>query len=569
MTSISLTLSDGADAVSFLPLIDLPICKIKLEKIFQKPPFAVLEIIGRIEVERDQRLVSILLKVVKSLPIKYGSFSDDPQFRYSCYDKNLKLVYSHLSKKIDEVSFFGKSNTAKMYETYNEIFKEELNPSHKHHLFVARALPDYLRRHIFLLGGSSNFLYKNFLQNFEDSQISFRSIELLAKVKIFFKSCENQISIKTIPQKYRAVILTSQIKGGHESVARSLEEGLLSQGYEVAIIYADRLDKDPLEKWGILYKGRKANWELMRNELLIPMKDVMSGEVLSLIYDAKLNTDPGKLFRKTVQKIRIFNPSLLFSTCAHDNEHHKIALHMKLKLNVLLADFFVHNVTDQMHPKKMRIFSQNDSSIGKSFPFQRDIAYIGNCANSCFFNKPSFSTLNRIREKYGIDVSDKVILVTFGSSPVEELIDSACRELSKPKLNELIGPHKILIVGAADLHFSFSSNMIALPKIPIDEMAVLFHLSDCIVGKPGGAISSEVEATGVDLLGFAMYQWERPNLEYLRAKGLGDIVCWTTLEDCNLIDLIPSSIERTDKRRKEGYTAPPRLINMLPSLIPT
>ncbi len=437
---------------------------------------------------------------------------------------------------------FGIQDGERIHALYSEIF--ELEFVHVNELissFYNRFLPEIFVKKPFLIGAPFE-TWQLEIETYDHQYINpYR--EKITQFSTQYKQINRSIDLKI----NRIAILTTKIKGGHESVARSLEKEFCKKGFEVLILYTDRHVIDPLKNCGISYKGEPIDCEAVRNRLLIGGEDLLASRVLQGVEAHISKFFPGSIWQYNAMRIKEFAPAHIFSSCHHRvDDHLKYSQLLGLPLNVVLPDYYISARIKNLLSCDLNIYSQSldilvqntdkryghkEPILGNTYGISLDkIKLIGNSADELFFRSLSIEQTAEIREKYDLLKDEKVILVTFGSSPDKEIVISAYNELLKCALSEIIPTYKIIVVcGESRELYEFlsgveNSSLITLPKISTKDMADLFLIADCLIGKPGGAVTSQVEASNLFFIGFAMYEWEIANMIYLKKQGRGAVV---------------------------------------------
>ncbi len=543
------------------------------------------------DIEADLSQLDSLREAVQNLPITYGSLPVPTiQVQWSSQESRYRIIVSFkrglsqvhsisgairkmpdrdespLLKKLDSLAFSFGATTLR-------IIKEVYETSFPIHLASRVTWIKEIVENPVMMGASPSFFGRYFDYGLEEC------------VKKFQEQFKILINAPRRLNRNRVVICSTIIKGGHEALAKTLKKILESRNFEVLLIYPDEPEIDSFEDIGITYKGKKITKAFVRNELTVGNADPIANSVFAQT-DAYLERFyPGVYWEDTLQKIFEFAPAIIFSTAPQlYNQLLCISFFLGIPLNIFLSDYKIPTFFKDLKGTGMdlKIFVPTDdptklpieilSDSDRFHPFESplnkfsidELHPIGNFADPLYFRSFSDSERIEIKARYSIGAEEKVILVTFGSVPNKDTLESVCQNLAKSSVQSSIGtPYKVIVVcgpneDLIEIVQSVSPEFIVFPIVPQEVMADFFAIADSIIGKPGGGVTAQIEASGADLIGYAMYKWEIPNMYYLVQKGLGSIVS-VIGGDEDLPALITASFQRTEERRRGGYARPLQL----------
>ncbi len=392
----------------------------------------------------------------------------------------------------------------------------------------------------------------------------------------------------------RVLILSTNLGGGHATYASTLEKSLKKRDFEVLVLNIEEFSVDLFKEMGVKEKGVLIGSDKSLRE------DIRGNNPL-LIQILKQTSTFLKEYQPSnwellLERVYEFAPSVIFSTASHKLENSlRISSLLEVPLNIVITDHKIVTILkDQTEGFDANYFVPGDNpselmveKIGREghyiVPFNPDlppygekkIHLIGNAADEAYFKEVSEAERLSARASYGIEPHEKVILVTSGSCPDIDSILSVCKRLADRAIQEEIGfSYKVIVICGENPHLidtisSLSDAFLAFPSVRQEKMAELFAISDCIVGKPGGGMAAQVEASGAFMVSERMYQWEMPNIIYLERKGLGKAVAMKARgsEKDDFTDCIKQGIASTELKRATGYARPKKLDDYMDEIL--
>ncbi len=380
----------------------------------------------------------------------------------------------------------------------------------------------------------------------------------------------------------RILILSTSIGGGHLSYARTLEQSLKKREFEVLVLNVEEFAKDLFKEMDVRSQGTPIELRDVFGEKTKAENPLLT-QILSQTAIFLDSYQPSN-WELLLDRIYSFAPSIIFSTAFHcPNECVRISSLLQVPLNIITTDhkivatldfhcrgFDVNYFVPGENPEDLLI---EDHRNGEMYHYKfdrrlvpsRGIHTFGNGADLSYFREYTEAERSSLKEAYGIAPHEKMILVTCGSRPNTDSILNACKRLIDLKTQEEIGyEYKVIVICGENPYLietigNLSDKFLPLSSVTQEQMAQCFAISDCILGKPGGGMTAQVEASGAFMVADRMYEWEIPNIRYLERKELGKAVLASTKEGDNFTDCIKEGFEKTQLRRSTGYERPKKI----------
>lgn len=320
-------------------------------------------------------------------------------------------------------------------------------------------------------------------------------------------------------------ILTCSAGGGHRAVANSIS-GMLNthenKKYKATVINIDELSGDHLAEvtqgvvktFQIFSRFRCQENDDVKADLFCDIRWRLHQFLPQTRLD-KVNRAISRIGAKTVintihHEVQWVSPSAdLGCTTIFMNTDYELPPQLaQLKKNVQSGNLKVF--TPIVYPKKI------PGMEGIGYPIRPG-----------FEKKATEKEIRNLRKKYGVGKGESLVIVQMGSlamgveKSVESLIAHTKRLNNKCHFVFLCARNQKALDGV-DRFQTKLHDKIALHPVGMQndvELGLLYQACDRVLGKPGGATSAEIAATGAYLLAYKPLPWEMANLKYLKKRN--------------------------------------------------
>lgn len=423
-----------------------------------------------------------------------------------------------------------------------------------------------LRNHMFIGAKKPSFNFENSsISEVADKKFSRRFNRFLNSVSMEMKrlNFENQLAtaLKDVSinksssnrkvNEQAVAILTCNSGGGHRTVANSIR-GMLNahkdKSFRAEVINIDELPGDHIDE---VTQGAVKTSEIMSRFRYQEGNDVKADLYCDIRWRLhqffpqtkldEVNKAICRISAKTVintihQEVQWVSPSadLGCTTIFMNTDYELLPELVLLRKNVQSEDLKVF--TPIVYPKMI------PGMKGIGYPIRPG------------FEKTATETeIRNLRKQYGVRKEESLVVVQMGSLAmgVEKTVKSLIKH--SKKLNKKC--HFVFLCARNQKAFDRVKEFQAKPhgKIALHpvgmqsdvELGLLYQACDRVVGKPGGATSAEIAATGAYLLAYKPLPWEIPNLKYLKKRN-----------QAHEINGLDGLVDDLNKPKKTKVTAP-------------
>ncbi len=327
-----------------------------------------------------------------------------------------------------------------------------------------------------------------------------------------------------------AILYTGSGGGGHKAPAMAMREKLILEGYTVETIDIDEVEKkfEPT----IFGRGYEDIWTEFYQQRNLPTLARWMWELHHLLYRSE--------WRKTNQvvrnKLKAFNPSLIFSVADHKPQLASLAYILNRKMIIVHTDNkFSSKLTEIARIQtifKNTFVQFTKPTIEVSANYKKNLPDIAGVKEQIIdlqipvrqgFKPITLSQQNEIKKELGLNAEVKVCLIMMGNNGIDTEIRSILSKIYEERLEMNERLHLIFVCGRnqalADELSSFkkfeASNISMEVHGFLDgpQMVKVAQAADVWITKMGGSTSSEALAARKQTLAVSIpsHPWEDKN----------------------------------------------------------
>ena len=405
--------------------------------------------------------------------------------------------------------------------------------------------------------GSSSMFLVNSTNSLHISDLAVSDKEKLFQyARMLLKTISDQYDPK---QKEKSnsksvVILTTRSGGGHFSVAKSIDEYLLSKGFDSQLLIIDDFpETDPFFRLTGISTGSLFNEIHQKKGDIETFNDYMLFIHWYLHYYLK-NTENNK-FDSIIDEI---DPVAIINTMGYTDAYISLSFHNHIPQLLVSTDYDIWESIDPVirnSPDNLvkvgvpglqdSIFkgildrNQSNSMVSSIEEFKKSKGLVNSSGNVPIFllgypiRKEIYKMDDKEKEtngnKFNIKQGEKVVLVMMGSQGKASIFDVVKSLLSQShehiKSFIFTGRNEDLKTRLESLikesNSPMSKNMTVLGFQSATEMNEMYNLADLIISKPGGATTAEVLGVELPIIMHDLNEAEIFNKEYLLNSGIG------------------------------------------------
>ena len=336
-------------------------------------------------------------------------------------------------------------------------------------------------------------------------------------------------------------IITPDI-GGHKTAALALEEGLQDLGYRVQLLNAhhgEMLESDPLFR----FFGTARKIDIYLKFICLEKNPEKRDAYKKLLVELQ-KFIPDDLNERIETRIMEFGPQIIYSTFNYELPIIQAHADLDIPMTNVYTDWMHHScvksLLNDLEDPEFRVslpydLTQKEPKEMKK-PGAGSVEELGFPVRSPFRTIDDLEEIQRIRQEYGVAPDEDVVIYQNGSTGMGSITDAA-EDLLRKADNLPRKTHVFFLCGnnqgvyqtlqeLEEQNARGDSNLIihAMGFQNEDQMAKLYQISNFVVGKPGGATTAEICATGGNLLVHDQIRWEKENLAFLKRHSKGDEV---------------------------------------------
>jgi UDP-N-acetylglucosamine:LPS N-acetylglucosamine transferase len=413
-----------------------------------------------------------------------------------------------------------------------ELYTSILLPEVAHNYALREAIESWLIEYAGFLGALPIDYKGSFHSNFKLAYL-LNNPKKSAAIESFFQELQKreqkERAIVPTGECYRIAILTSKMGGGHVSVAKAVCEALhFDKQFEVTIVDTDETT-DPSHPLTILTDSFSS--VDFYNKFYQQEKNFEKMQLLRKAIELLRQFVPNRAMEALKKRIREINPNCILSTCAFVPEHAFLSSDLAIPLGYIHTDFYFHQSLERMikkvHSQALSFFIPSaDCRPNSGAENTSSIHILGYPVSSVFTRESDPKTLQKIRQQFGVQANEKVVVMMMGKYGAGKVLLDAIKQLlysavSLPiHIAFICGENSSLkaeIEGVLKRHNPQYTNLSfrVYATLTPQELAAYYKICDLLIGKAGGATVAEVQKMGVRLLECESHPWEGPNIDYL------------------------------------------------------
>ena len=408
-----------------------------------------------------------------------------------------------------------------IFDAYTKIFKDYPEG------FKKDDIRHFIKNNVWFLGTKHAFDFSDtsieYLANPEFCALFERFQERVSeKLKQFYdqQKCIGQAHKKSV------AVLTCNAGGGHRMVAKSIEDHLKKdQTYDVKVINIDELSGDSLD---VVTAGAVKTYQLFAQFRCQENND----EKADLFYDLRWELHQflqSNLLDEVNKKILECNASCVFNTIHHEPNYISSLSDLGVPVCFINTDYVLPSQLTDINSR----FKNDHFSVATPVDYQskeKNVSAVGYPIRSGFEVQATEEQKMNLRQKYNIRDDESLIVIQMGSlamgidQEIESLIQKTKNLKKKCHFVFLCANNQLAKNAVMRGQNSKKNRMITLHAegmLNDQELSVLYQASEAVLGKPGGATTAEIAATGTFLLAYKPLPWETDNLKYLQKRNQG------------------------------------------------
>ncbi len=372
---------------------------------------------------------------------------------------------------------------------------------------------------------------KSSINNLVNGKFTARFERFLDLVSENMKRHYDQNQAQRDTNKVAVAILTCSSGGGHRMVAESMKNLLEEQPdkYEAKIINIDDLPGDSIN---IVTNGAVKSHHIF-SQFRCQENDHHKAGIYS---DLKIELHqfiPSTAMDRVNCEIQKFGADIVLNTI--HQEINGVSPYADLGIPVAFVN------TDYELPPQLQELRENVQTdhlkIFTPIDYQLKgvdgVVPIGFPIRKGFERKITLEEKQNLRKKYTVKEDESLVVVQMGSlamgmdKEIDQLIEDTTNLKKRCHFVFLCGTNQKALKAVNQAVDKLGANekrkIFFHPEAMLNDsqLSALYQTCDAVVGKPGGATTAEIAATGAFLLAYDPLPWEKPNLEYLESRNQG------------------------------------------------